>query len=222
MKKEYVIFLIIIILFVGGIIAFNTLMPKYKVYINDSNDSFLLSKKEYHYGEKVTIKVLRGTDTDYYFDVIEDDVKENKDYGSNLIKFSFIMPNHEVHIKYNSKNTMVFNPYYLIYNEDDNIKKTTYYITNNNEVIIDNNKYKLNDNFYHEIEKLIDENKLNKWNDLENYTHLNNKNISINIYDVYGDINITTDKMPENGMEVINKIKALINESIKEENKIEE
>ena len=79
---------------------------KYKVSFN--NNDFETEKTMYAPGEEVTVRYdIIATDTDYSF--YSDDVDFKQDYDGGYV-FTFVMPDHDVVLKVESRNTMEYDP----------------------------------------------------------------------------------------------------------------
>ncbi len=83
---------------------------KYKVNFDDGD--FDIEKKSYAAGEVVTAYFpYVATDTDYRFYIKPDDTKLEISYdGQHGYILSFTMPDHDVSLSYDSKNTMEYDP----------------------------------------------------------------------------------------------------------------
>ena len=84
--------------------------PK-KYTLNFDRSGFESEKTEYAAGETVTVYYdIIATDTDYWF-FIDDDVemKESYDNDHGYI-FTFVMPDHDVTMRVESRNSMMYEP----------------------------------------------------------------------------------------------------------------
>lgn len=80
---------------------------KYKLTFN--NSGFESEKTEYAAGEDVTVRYdIIATDTDYSFS--SDDVDFKQDYDGGYV-FTFVMPDHDVALNVESRNSMEYDPY---------------------------------------------------------------------------------------------------------------
>ena len=82
---------------------------KYKLTF--SNSGFESEKTEYAAGEDVTVRYdISATDTDYSFS--SDDVDFKQDYDGGYV-FTFVMPEHDVALNVESRNSMEYDPYVM-------------------------------------------------------------------------------------------------------------
>ncbi len=97
-------------LLIGGFLMlglFGCSAKKYRVDYGGDKDFFKGAKDEYRAGEKVTVYYdLIATDTDYTF--LLDGKQINPDYSENKgYIITFKMPDHDVKLKVNSRNSML-------------------------------------------------------------------------------------------------------------------
>lgn len=103
--KNIFLFIIIFIIIIGTIFLYENSRPKYKLEL----DEFLFKTKKttYKKGEKVKIVFsFIATDTDYTFYI--DGKSINPEYKNNSFIIQFKMPDHDVKVDYDSKNTMEY------------------------------------------------------------------------------------------------------------------
>ncbi len=96
---------VVIILSVFALFGCNK-KPEYKVDYHGQKDFFRGSRDSFTAGSSVRLVFdLIATDTDYSFFVTADDYNVNYENGAYVI--SFIMPEHDVEVYFDSVNTMV-------------------------------------------------------------------------------------------------------------------
>ncbi len=79
---------------------------KYELHLDDFG--FKSAKKKYAAGKKVTVYYdLIATDTDYRFYSDDVELKQGYESGQGYV-FTFTMPEHDVTIHVESRNTMVY------------------------------------------------------------------------------------------------------------------
>ncbi len=82
---------------------------KYKVDYHGQKFAFSGAKDSYRAGESVKLYFeFIATDTDYTFFVNGESV--NAEYGDRGYEISFVMPDHDTEVYYESRNTMVYDP----------------------------------------------------------------------------------------------------------------
>ena len=80
-----------------------------KYSLNFERGGFSSDKTEYSAGENVTVYFMPATDTDYYFSFEGVDPARDYDMKKGYV-FSFVMPDRDVTLSYESRNTMTFDP----------------------------------------------------------------------------------------------------------------
>lgn len=112
MKGQIIVLILIVILAISLVIIFCGCKskPKYKLDLCGEDFFYEGVKDSYKEGEKVEINYkFIATDTDYTFYV--DGVRFNPDYSDEKgFIFRFIMPDHDVKIICESRNTMLYVP----------------------------------------------------------------------------------------------------------------
>ena len=107
MKKYLCLIFILVLAFVISGCGSKDATVKYKLTFNDGD--FESEKTEYAVGEKVTVRYdIIATDTDYWFS--SDDVEFKQDYDGGYV-FTFVMPEHDVTLNVESRNSMEYDPY---------------------------------------------------------------------------------------------------------------
>ncbi|MBR2675835.1 MAG: hypothetical protein IKE28_02840 [Solobacterium sp.] len=86
----------------------NTLYKK-KYRLIFSRPGFQSEKTSYAEGETVTVSYMVATDTDYWFQIDAEDVKQSYDPRKGMIH-TFTMPAHDVKVNVTSGNTMERDP----------------------------------------------------------------------------------------------------------------
>lgn len=193
---------------------------KYKVICSEG--VFSNVKKGYKAGEKVKVYFgMIATDTDYTFYL---DGKRISSSGYSDLKgysIEFIMPDHNVELTYESKNSMEYVPASIDLPEGSEI--FTY--TETTHTPESNTSFKLSVTYvsdtehsmsvtkedgstelytiprfpYESICSYNDINDLSEWNELEEYISLDGKSIELSFY-YYGKyIKLSSDRMPEDG-----------------------
>lgn len=121
MKKLFwLIPLIILIMVISGLLIYRFYYGRHKVILKPN---FVFATKRYYYRKGDRVKVyfnLIATDTDYTFFV--DGNRINASYSDRLgyiIKFT--MPDHDVIVTYESKNSMVYQPEFTVIASDKKI-----------------------------------------------------------------------------------------------------
>lgn len=110
MKAKIITAVVLVILLVACILCACNKDEKYNVDYCGSKEMYDKAKDSYRAGEKVTLyfKYI-ATDTDYSFYL--DGERLNVDYDERKgFIISFTMPDHDVKLEYNSKNSMVYIP----------------------------------------------------------------------------------------------------------------
>ena len=106
MKKYLCLILILVMAFAISGCGAKDGTVKYKLMFSDSD--FESEKTEYAAGEKVTVRYdIIATDTDYWF--TSDDVEFKQDYDGGYV-FTFVMPDHDVTLNVESRNSMEYDP----------------------------------------------------------------------------------------------------------------
>ena len=104
MKKYAILFLEMVLVFsLCGCFG----AKKYNVDYGGNRNVFLNAADSYRAGEKVTLKVMLATDTDYTLSVEgKEIIPEVRKNGSELW-YVFKMPDHDIQVQFSSRNSMV-------------------------------------------------------------------------------------------------------------------
>lgn len=242
---------LLLITAVGGAVMFGLsgcFSKKYKVDYCGQKDSFADAKDYYKPGTKVELKFLYiATDTDYTFYL--DDQIINPEYystGGGCFIISFIMPEHDVKLRWNSRNTMDNNTvtespllvdyyhavvataggdrhYELVLSEamNYNIRLDVYRGTPGSEETKDS--YIVPRESVDKCMEVIRKNKINEWNDRTDTYGITGAVTVVKYRDDYGNyVRVSTEKMPENGERIMDEVKTVMEQYIKPEYKIDD
>ena len=208
-------------------------------------DEFLFEnvKKSYAPGDKVEVYFsLIASDTDYSF-YLDNERISNYEYSDKKgYIISFVMPDHDVELTFESKNSMEYIPVspdapegtaLLTYSkrvtsaEDSSVYEMSIYATSDPDRhlmrVISYDKstteYTISSRAYDSMYNYITSINIASWNDLEEYEALDGKVITLSVYD-YGEyITVSSNHMPTDGESTLSYIHSNFIDHMTEENR---
>ncbi|MBR1732008.1 MAG: hypothetical protein IJ725_06215 [Ruminococcus sp.] len=210
----------------------------YKVDYNGQKDSYQNAQDRYKAGEKVSLVFwLIATDTDYYFTLDGEPINPRYDESKGYV-IEFTMPEHDVSLEWDSKNSMVYEPepdgafqetmlvdYYtatVATDGGDNSRELVLYYYSDTEVRLsvfyksdgeDERRYNyiVPREALEKCQEIIKKYKLKDWNDKYEDTGLDCGVTVVKFRQDDGSyIRVSTDCMPDNGEAKMDEIGALL------------
>ena len=210
---------------------------KYKVDYCGQKGSFEGAKDSYRAGERVELRFSHiATDTDYYFYVDGQRVNPGYDSDRHCYVISFTMPEQDVTVKYSSKNTMLYEPetegkmlidyytatvgtnggdchYELVLSSAQDGKAKLEVINKEPEKEETRVTYLVPYEAVDRCYEVIDSAKMRKWDKIGKDDPIDGAQTVVKFKDDNGSyIRVSTDKMPENGEQSMNRIKTILAE----------
>lgn len=216
---------------------------KYKVDYNGQMGWYENAKEEYAAGDQVELYFsMIATDTDYHFYLDGADLDQSYDEEKGFI-LRFTMPDHDVKLTCESKNSMVWIPptdpsepgvklissyrgsvalpsgdhYDEIVAESysaDQVKLTVYHSEDGKE---DFKTYLVPHSAVDECYEMIDFYGMRDWNSRTDTDSLEGARLECEFLDGGGYTTVTSDKMPENGKEAFGSIESILKSYVKDE-----
>ena len=219
---------VIVILSVLFFVLSSSKAEKYHVIC--STGVFENVKNSYKAGQQVKIYFpYVATDTDYSFYLDGERIRPSDYSDSKGYTISFVMPSHDVELTYNSKNsmeyttiaenvpenTLLFSYTKKVYSpEGDSTYKLTVKTTDSPEEHLmtvqteDGNKqlYSIPRFPYQSVYTYISNINISDWNSMAEYECLDGMKVSISVFCDGEYVNVSTDRMPSGGEQVLNYI----------------
>ena len=219
---------VIVILSVLFFVLSSSKAEKYHVIC--STGVFENVKNSYKAGQQVKIYFpYVATDTDYSFYLDGERISPSDYSDSKGYTISFVMPSHDVELTYNSKNSMEYTPFaeYVPENtllfsytkkvyspEGDSTYKLMVETTDSPEEHFmtvqteDGNKqlYSIPRFPYQSVYTYISNINISDWNSMAEYECLDGMKVSISVFCDGEYVNVSTDRMPSGGEQVLNYI----------------
>ncbi len=248
MKKKGTVFFVSVAIILGVTVMSlfsGCFREKYAVDYNGEKNSYKNARDYYRAGDKVTLYYdLIATDTDYSFYLDDERINYSYDEKKGFI-ISFIMPDHDVSLRSESRNSMIYTPaepemlvdYYcvtvatdggdgyselVLISDQDGYGYILESYEKSDETGETCVRYLISENEADAVLDLIEELGLREWNSCEEYDSVTGVIASVKFYYKGSYIKVSSEKMPENGMEAIEKIGEALRKSIKAENVISE
>lgn len=201
-----------------------------KYHVICSTGVFENVKNSYKAGQQVKIYFpYVATDTDYSFHLDGERIRPSDYSDSKGYTISFVMPSHDVELTYNSKNSMEYTPVAedvpentLLFSytkkvyspEGDSTYKLTVKTTDSPEEHLmtvqteDGNKqlYSIPRFPYQSVYTYISNINISDWNSMAEYECLDGMKVSISVFCDGEYVNVSTDRMPSGGEQVLNYI----------------
>ena len=237
-------------LLIGGVLMlalFGCGAKKYKVEY-DCKDSYKGAKDEYRAGETVTVYFdMIATDTDYSFYLDGERINPGYDEGKGFV-ITFTMPEHDVKLSCESRNSMVYVPptepgtilvdyfsetvatvggdgYFemVLSYYDETQAKLDVYEKDDPEASETCVSYLVP---YEAVDRCFDvryERELDSWAGRDDLSGMTGARYVMKFYNEYdGDyLRVTSEDMPEDGMDSFNELRSVMSEYVKDEYRID-
>ncbi len=220
----------------------STVKNKYTIDYCGQEHCYTNAKSSYKAGSKVTLYYTTiATDTNYVFYL--DDEKINYEYNDKKgLVIKFTMPNHNVKLECEATNSMIeYTPYPYNTMVVDYYYSTNATVDGNGhyEIVLTtlDNSYEAQLDVYkksedsnetctsyivpydavYECYDVINENELDSWSKLESHTSTDGALTVCKFYKDGEHIRVSTDKMPENGEEILNMVRDTLSKYIQDD-----